>query len=589
MRGAGLLIEQELRSLKATQRWLGSHSRKQQQRGGSAAGAQLPSEEGSTHGGQAAVAAAAWPSAAVASVAAGANTKAVAGVVVTASALMQRLGVPVPEEVATAAQQLLVDRGLVAAEAAPANTEDISVKVISRSSSPGDTLGRWMSAAGSGGANPAAGSSSISSSAAAGGDDDLKTELALHAHIYASLWNAIIAMERWSSAMGRWHGKVIEDMNGWLLRNGAMLLAHEGSTSLAVTAAAQGAAMPPGSVSDPGDSAGQGSMQASVSGWTSIPMVQDVDRMLAVGGGGGLSEALQQSLWAPPQPAAVSNDSTAAPAALAGAGSGALADNEQVKSSAMLLLTGGATGFVGQNQPSSDSDGETEEVGLRGAAHPPRLLVADSLRFSKGAASSPGDPLDVGSSSGSSWVATPGAISIRGPSALRMGASMAQKRSGLGAVGVFAGRADGEEDDPEGEEELEGGVRGAASSSGFDSSDWVQPLSEDVNRALEESTAGAAAAAAAGIQQRDGTSFYAWGSVTGGSSNDGARSRGSGARGRSAAGFMSPSVVPHPPEFGRPSPHSTVGRPRATWAAEGSPTAESQGHGKRVVASSPGA
>jgi hypothetical protein len=579
MRGAGPLIEQELRSLRAAEGWLSRHPRGQQhQQYGGMAATIWPSSEVGTAGVQAGVATAAWPDAAVAAVAAGASLKTVAGLVVSAAALMQRLGVPVSQEVAKAAQQMLVDGGWIATAAAPTVTEDVSVKVCSRSSSPVDTMGGWMSAGDSGVAGSTA-DDNTSGLAVAGGTDDWRTELALHAHIYSSLWNAITAMEKWSSAMGRWHRTVIVDMNTWLLTNEGMVAAQASSSASAAAAAGQGGAVPFGFANGSDEGGIQSSLRSS--SFIPVPMVMDLDSMLKVGVEGGLSEALQHHLlWDPSQPPDLPKGVSAGRGWSPAGGGSPLGAEQQVKSRAALLPITGAAMI--QSGPGSDSDDECEKLEPKGRALPPRLLVADSLRFSKGGASSTGSILAGASSPGSgSWVATPGAISIRGPSALRMMASMGLQGSAGWVEGPYAEHVEADEEDGEEGGGL-GGTRAAESSSGFDSSEWNHPLIEDVNRALEESTAGAAAAA--GASRRQGTTHYAWGSVAGGGAADLERTgKGAGGGGRSAG------IRPHPPLSGRPDHDGSAARPWFSFAGEGTQEAAGQGQGKRVGASSPGA
>ncbi len=56
-------------------------------------------------------------------------------------------------------------------------------------------------------------------------------EHALHKQIYAALWNAISAMERWSTAVARWQGKSTREMNAWLAANHAHIVVRSGKSA----------------------------------------------------------------------------------------------------------------------------------------------------------------------------------------------------------------------------------------------------------------------------------------------------------------------------------------------------------------------
>ncbi len=80
-------------------------------------------------------------------------------------------------------------------------------------------------------ANMAALSSALGAAAATFGAasvPDMAFEHGLHKQIYAALWNAISAMERWSTAVSRWQAKSTREMNAWLAANHANIVARGG-------------------------------------------------------------------------------------------------------------------------------------------------------------------------------------------------------------------------------------------------------------------------------------------------------------------------------------------------------------------------
>jgi hypothetical protein len=129
-------------------------------------------------------------------------------------------------------------------------------------------------------------------------DSAVESEATLHALIYANIWDAVSAMERWSSSMNKWHGRVINDMNGWLQKNGEMLVAREGGRGAA--AAAPSESIRQGVRHQPGNSSSSGPTASAT--WAPIPMVRDVDQMLAKGANTqvhGISDPWLRSLLDP--------------------------------------------------------------------------------------------------------------------------------------------------------------------------------------------------------------------------------------------------------------------------------------------------
>ena len=219
--GAVALVN-ELSSLKAGKKWLRDKSqqhRKQQKVQESAFGqaylaAPYASESysGSRVSGVMAVAdtnpLAGWPSPAVAAVARGAEVPAVAGVVVAAAALMQHMGVAVPEGVARAAQQQLVNQGWLPQDAAAGcgvgGGPHGAIKGAA-SAAAGVDFGVWHADGGHAALVGEAGS----------GDGDLADELVKAAAVHASLWSAVGSMGRWSSALSMWQVSVMEELSSW--------------------------------------------------------------------------------------------------------------------------------------------------------------------------------------------------------------------------------------------------------------------------------------------------------------------------------------------------------------------------------------
>ncbi len=74
------------------------------------------------------------------------------------------------------------------------------------------------------------------------GSNGVEVEQLLHKQIYGALWNAISAMERWSTAVARWQVKAVRETNAWLEANQELILARSGgrvgSAYLAVPAPA---------------------------------------------------------------------------------------------------------------------------------------------------------------------------------------------------------------------------------------------------------------------------------------------------------------------------------------------------------------
>lgn len=58
--------------------------------------------------------------------------------------------------------------------------------------------------------------------------DGYEHEVHLQQQIYGALWNAVTAMERWSSAVHKWQSKVTGEMNDWLQTNASLLRARGG-------------------------------------------------------------------------------------------------------------------------------------------------------------------------------------------------------------------------------------------------------------------------------------------------------------------------------------------------------------------------